>query len=280
MSHFAHLRQRITVIQSIRKTTNAMRMIAMSMQGRLKKRDQQLAIYTGLLMGVYHRYYAQRQPVEVSDHGPLPVHDSAPDSAPIVAPLLIIIGSQKALCGSFNEQLWHFIMTQQQLLGSPVITVGAQAAAFARQHTLVSKGDYGEFSTVGIGKIIQGIVEQAMVYPSDTLIVVSNHQRTFFLQEPRMTTIDCSMMKRSSNGIGAGATDLARYLGYLHIQAQITALLQGSLLAEQSARFLAMDTATRNAESLLEVTRLAYNKARQAQVTRELIELTSSYDAV
>jgi F-type H+-transporting ATPase subunit gamma len=50
-----------------------------------------------------------------------------------------------------------------------------------------------------------------------------------------------------------------------------------SLLAEHAARFISMDTATRNANSLLETTRLEYNKLRQAKITKELTELVGSF---
>ena len=50
-----------------------------------------------------------------------------------------------------------------------------------------------------------------------------------------------------------------------------------SLLGEQAARFIAMDGATRNANSLLESMKLEYNKLRQAKITKELTELTPNF---
>jgi ATP synthase F1 gamma subunit len=54
-------------------------------------------------------------------------------------------------------------------------------------------------------------------------------------------------------------------------------ILSQSIIAEQSARFLSMDSSTRNAESLLKKMQLEYNKIRQAKITRELTELISSF---
>jgi F-type H+-transporting ATPase subunit gamma len=66
------------------------------------------------------------------------------------------------------------------------------------------------------------------------------------------------------------------YLVDSYIKSSITNLLFQSLLAEQASRFLAMDNATNNAENLLEKLNLQYNKSRQAIITKELSELSSS----
>ena len=49
---------------------------------------------------------------------------------------------------------------------------------------------------------------------------------------------------------------------------------------EEGARMIAMDNATRNAEELIDVLRLNYNRSRQAQITRELIEVISGSEAI
>lgn len=57
------------------------------------------------------------------------------------------------------------------------------------------------------------------------------------------------------------------------------ALLE-SLASEHAARMTAMDSATKNAEEMIEKLTLTYNKARQASITRELIEVVSGADAL
>lgn len=72
------------------------------------------------------------------------------------------------------------------------------------------------------------------------------------------------------------AEQLARDLAQLYVEAQLHQALFQSLLAEQAARFISMDNATRNAEGLLDLSKLQYNKLRQAKITREITELVSS----
>jgi F-type H+-transporting ATPase subunit gamma len=69
-------------------------------------------------------------------------------------------------------------------------------------------------------------------------------------------------------------TKAIAYLSRLQLQGKIMHILYESLLAEQSARFLSMDAATRNAEEALLHAQREYNTARQARVTQELLELT------
>jgi F-type H+-transporting ATPase subunit gamma len=66
-------------------------------------------------------------------------------------------------------------------------------------------------------------------------------------------------------------------LAQQYLEAELQSLLYESLLAEHAARFISMDNATRNAEKLLEETKSDYNKLRQAKITKELTELTSSF---
>ena len=66
-------------------------------------------------------------------------------------------------------------------------------------------------------------------------------------------------------------------LAHQQLNATLYALLVQSLLAEQAARFISMDNATRNAKYLKESMMLQYNKLRQAKITKELTELSTSF---
>jgi len=73
------------------------------------------------------------------------------------------------------------------------------------------------------------------------------------------------------------AHDLLDKIAPQYIASNINAVLLESILAEQAARFISMDTATRNAKNLLEETTLQYNKLRQAKITKELTELATNF---
>ena len=66
------------------------------------------------------------------------------------------------------------------------------------------------------------------------------------------------------------------YFNSMPLELRQQALFQ-SLLAEHAARFISMDSSTRNAKDMLESLQLNYNKLRQAKITRELTELSSFF---
>ena len=70
---------------------------------------------------------------------------------------------------------------------------------------------------------------------------------------------------------------LVEHLTRQYVVSAIRKALLESLLAEHAARFVSMDSATRNAEKILETTRLKYNKLRQAKITKELLELADTF---
>lgn len=111
------------------------------------------------------------------------------------------------------------------------------------------------------------------------LIVVSNVAPSFFVQR--------SIMKTYTIGTGSLATvddviieddpqELFVKINSLQLLVFISSGLYESLLAEQAARFVSMDGATRNAENMLKTMKLDYNKLRQATITRELTDLVGS----
>ncbi|MEX2437811.1 MAG: FoF1 ATP synthase subunit gamma, partial [Candidatus Babeliales bacterium] len=72
-------------------------------------------------------------------------------------------------------------------------------------------------------------------------------------------------------------TNILNYLIRIYVQSTIEYALFESLMAESAARFISMDSSTRNAKDVLEELELEYNKTRQAKITRELSELMGSF---
>src|SRR5262245_45554237 len=97
MSHIATIRQRIKAIQTIQKTTSAMRLIAMSLQGRLRKKESLCAAYRDAIARIRSIHETDRKERKGTQE------EVIPKATP---PLTILIGSQKGLCGTFNEQIF------------------------------------------------------------------------------------------------------------------------------------------------------------------------------
>jgi len=136
--------------------------------------------------------------------------------------------------------------------------------------------------------IVDSIINAKKPYSS--VKILSNELKTFFIQIPRLTELipiedstDQDEEQKPDKSTNDGyiwyqeVEDLLDKIAPQYIASNINTLLVESLLAEQAARFLSMDTATRNAKNLLEETTLQYNKLRQAKITKELTELATNY---
>src|SRR5271155_2798256 len=101
MAQLTQLKHRIKAIETIKKITHAMRLISISNHARLKNKEAALSEYTHSLNTLYH---AIKKEVPAWHH---PSLNPAPNGES--RPLIIIIGSEKGLCGSFNTMLFQFL---------------------------------------------------------------------------------------------------------------------------------------------------------------------------
>jgi len=117
------------------------------------------------------------------------------------------------------------------------------------------------------------------------VVIFSNELKTFFVQKPHETVLvpftneqekTAEPLSKDEYLWEQSPKDLLDQLAYQTLEVQLHYLLFESLLAEHAARFISMDNATRNAQSLLEETQLQYNKLRQAKLPKELTELVSN----
>lgn len=268
MSHSMLLRNRIKTVTSIHRTTSAMRLIAMSVQGRLRKHEvilQQYSTHAHALYQEMQQVVAQRSVAT----------DQAQSSQP---PLLLLIGSHKGLCGSFNDHLFHHLeLHHPNAREYDCIVVGPYAKEYAIQNNMNIIMKIHACSVANYTSVSHAITQQIARYHGRTIYIISQTSRNFFVRIPQ--TVTAQIPLPAPENLDQMNTILYETAATIHMRAYVTRALHGSLLAEQAARFLSMDNATRNAEELLHTMKLEYNKIRQATVTRELIELTSGLGA-
>jgi len=287
MSLLIQLRYRIRAIETIKKITHAMRLISMSARSRLKNKEEPLREY-----------------MKTSAQLVLHIKSHAPDwNNPIITPsrqsphnpLVILIGSQRGLCGNFNTTLFNFfektvIKTHKPGEKIHVIPVGKKAVQHIDNNSLYTPiAQFPELTAKTLGSIANQILSLLLQrHPAFTDVVVfSNHLRTFFIQKPHETVLIPFAQTQETHNVDdttykedyhweQSPHDLLDQLGYQTLEVQLHYLLFESLLSEHAARFISMDNATRNAQNLLEDTQLQYNKLRQAKITKELTELVSN----
>jgi len=285
MAQLIQMRQRIKAIETIKKITHAMRLISMSMHSRLRAKAPVFENYQNEVTKMF-------QKVKLA----APQWKNAtmfPQAAPEKNPLVILVASQKGLCGNFNSALFRVfqeLYPEKKIKNTTFIAVGKHAVDFInKQPTNKILKTFDQFSTPRLslisGRIIE-LISQAKV-PYSSVVVIANGLKSFFVQKPMQTTVLPLSMELDENlaqevpkepySWEQSPDDILDDLALQYLTSKVHHLLFQSLLAEQAARFISMDNSTRNAKTLLEETQLQYNKLRQAQITRELTELSASF---
>jgi F-type H+-transporting ATPase subunit gamma len=283
MAQLIYMRQRIKAVETIKKITHAMRLISMSTHSRLKHKKLQLETYKDAFQKLASLVrHALKQELEtynsqIATHG---------------GDLLILVGSQKGLIGTFNTYLFKFFeleVSQEIINQADIITIGKHATDYIKQKNKNPIAEFNDFTSLKFVTIAQEVTDIILnsQNSSKRVTVFSNYPKSFFVQKPQKTQLipfnyesaegDAAPLTESNFIWEQSPEELYSKIQELMIMNTLQELLFESLLTEQSARFLSMDASTRNAEELLNNMKLEYNKIRQAAITRELTELASSY---
>lgn len=280
MSQLIQMRQRMKAIETIKKITHAMRLISMSLHARLKLKEEPLTLYKNTVTTIFQSIKNQNP----KWHNPVlyPAETIFPKT------LLILIGSNKGLCGNFNSALFKLVQThKKELPNLHYIALGKKAIDFARHTDLGTEVAIYPICTMStLPTLVHGINKELFhtAHHYTSVIVASNMLKNFFIQKPHLTRLipfipDSSPATHELSEYiwEQDVTEILTLLADQCINAHIQYLIFESLLAEQAARFLSMDNSTRNAKNLLDETKLQYNKVRQAKITKEITELSSNF---
>lgn len=278
MAELIHMRQRIKTVSTIQKITHAMRLVSMSAHAQLGKQYHAIQRYHAAVTSILRQLYTHFHELT----------RSAP-AAPGQPELLIVIGSEKGLCGSFNSTLFYTLTEYIAQKNRPIslIPIGKKATdfiqmAYAQRH-IYSFSHLAPNTASGIAQALtERICDTAEPYPS--VVVLSNAMKSFFIQTPRITPLIPVQLSPQHTDVtmpsytwDVDPRELMTYLTRQYITSTLHSLLIESLYAEHAARFVSMDSSTRNAERILEDTRLKYNKLRQAKITKEILELADTF---
>lgn len=279
MSQLIQMRQRIRAIETIKKITHAMRLISMSSHGRLKNKQESFESYTKNLRNLLARIQANVSQKTLSQDT-----NSIKKKEKI---MICVISSQKGLCGTFNSMLFYFFKTYIKSFNKSDISlflVGKKVVDALtpeyKDHIIASEPT---FTLRSMPTILEKITAQIPSF--DRVIVINNILKSFFIQEPQSTTImplEIAQAPEQNDDFSEytweiSAQNILDMLMNDYKKASIEQLLLQSLLAEHAARFIAMDNSTRNAQNLLEEKKRQYNKLRQANITKELTELSGIF---
>jgi F-type H+-transporting ATPase subunit gamma len=301
MPSLKEYRTRIASVKSTRKITSAMKMVAASKLKRAQEHAQASQPYAQAMSEMMGRVAGRVQ----SGAGPrLLVGTGASQKH-----LLIVMSSDRGLCGGFNANLIRFTRAEVRRLvrdGKDVklICVGRKARDVLKREfgslildSIAGLGGKKRLSFADAKGIADGILARFDKNEFDVCTLVYNQFVSVLTQKPKAHQLipfalpsdapanqnkkDAEAPKHTSPYDFEPEEDvLLAELLPKNITVQLFRALLDSAAGEQAARMTAMDNATRNAGDMIGRLSIQYNRARQAFITKELIEIISGAEAV
>ena len=296
MASLKDLRDRINSVQSTKKITSAMKLVA---GARLKKAQ---------LEAESTRPYADRMKSIISNlTSKLKNSENAPEiikgKDSVKNHLIVVMTSDRGLCGGFNTSITKLVKNKiKELLklnkNVKIFCVGKKGLDHLKREYSESiidsisisnqkKIDY-EFATKVSNKILHMYKNEEF----DCAHIVFSLFKSAIKQEAQLKQIipvldhDKKELKQDGNNDESiyeyepEEEEVLENIVPQNISIQIFSGLLENAAGEQGARMTAMDNATRNAGELIDNLTLNYNRSRQAQITKELIEVISGAEAV
>ena len=299
MPSLKEYRDRIASVKSTKKITSAMKMVAASKLKKAQDLAEQSQPYARAMAGMLARVAAG---VTVTDASPKLLIGTGADKKH----LLVVVTSDRGLCGGFNGNLVRLALTEIKRLegeGKQVqlVTVGRKAKDLLKRvhgskivKSFEGVGAAGGVQFAEAAQVNQFMLEQFNAGNVDVCSLIYNNFKSVLTQEPRVQQlIPFKMPEIEESNDNEPEEVLAspyafepeenEILGQLlprNLGVQLFRALLDSAAGEQAARMTAMDNATRNAGDKINDLTLEYNRARQAAITKELIEIISGAEAV
>lgn len=287
MANLKEIRTRIKSVKNTRQITKAMKMIAAS---RLRKAQQAIEA---------KRPYAQRLSdvitslatrAEQEDHPLLAVRE--PKKV-----LLLVLTSDRGMCGGFNVNISRATEAYIRNNGSvhdeiklSIIGKKGQDYFGRRPQYEIDKMYQGIFENIGFDKaneIGDDIVSAFQSEGLDAVYLVYNEFKSAIAQEvvvEKVLPVDTPEQDDDTPDLDFEyEPDKRAVLDEvlpLYVNMQVYRAILESIASEMGARMTAMDAATRNAGELIDKLTLKYNRARQAAITTELMEIIGGAEAL
>ncbi len=287
MPSLKSIKKRIGSVKNTRQITKAMKMVSAAKLRRAQDNVVAARPYASKLAEVLQRLAAN---VEASANPLLKRREN------VERLLLVVITSDRGLCGGFNANICkaadRFVKERKgDYAEVKIMTIGRKGYDFLKNRhsvwknhaTIQSNLNYQTASLLA-REIIDGYQEGEY----DEVLVLFNAFRSVMSQDITFTPLLPVASPESAEEetlpreyiYEPSQAELLDELVPKHIEVQIFKALLESVAAEHGARMTAMDSASKNATEMIGKLTLIYNRARQAAITKELMEIISGAESV
>jgi F-type H+-transporting ATPase subunit gamma len=281
------IKTKIASVQSTRKITSAMEMVAASKMRRAQDRMESSRPYARSIRGVIqhlaksnpeykHLYMQERETKRVG---------------------FVVVATDRGLCGGLNVNAFKAAVKSMkefhdQNIEIDICSLGSKSATFFKNfggNVVAAKAQLGDAPEVadliGAVKVMLDAYDEGKL---DKLYVVSNEFVNTMTQAPKVEQLLPLKAEDDNEGLNhhwdylyePDAKELLNGLLVRYIESLVYQAVVENNACEQAARMLAMKNATDNAGNLIDELQMVYNKARQAAITQEISEIVSGAAAV
>jgi len=289
MPSLKDIRRRIGSVKKTQQITRAMRMVAAA-----KLRRAQDAIESA-------RPYAERMRetlVEVAaSQGGAAEHPLLATRESVRKVDVVVITTDRGLCGAFNANVLKRAEAEIAARAAKVESLGLtlvgrksseffgrrRANQVVKNFIGISRVDYGH--AVSIAEFVS---QRFLAGEADEVVLVHSEFVSTMTQRPRVVRL-LPLAPENAADSAAGAAPftvepnaeaLLKLLAPKALQVELFRALLDNQAGEHAARMTAMESATRNTEDMISRLTLQYNRARQAAITKELVEIVSGAEAL
>ena len=290
MPSLKSLRLRINSVKSTRKITQAMKMVAAAKLRRAQTQAEAARPYADRMERMLASLGAS---VAGSPDAPKLLVGTGADQVH----LLVVVTAERGLCGGFNTNVGRFARAQVRALEAEgktvkIITVGRKGAVYLKRefaNRIVEEFSFANKKRIGYedaSEVSAKISDMLDAGAFDVCTLIYNRFKNVISQTPvgqQLIPTPLPEVKADSGALyefePTEEEILARLLPQ-NLAIQIYRALLDNAAGFYGSQMTAMDNATRNAGEMINKLTLNYNRTRQANITRELIEIISGAEAL
>lgn len=289
MANLKEVRNRIVTVNSTQQITKAMKMVSAAKLRKAQNRITQMRPYAQKLDEILQNIS------NVSDD----IKSEFARSRPVENALLVIITSDKGLCGPFNNninkesiKLIEILKSRYPGVNVEALCIGKKGRDFMKKNSIQYNEEFvGLFDSLdfeAVGNVADELMRMFTSKEYDEIHVIYNEFKNAATQIIRKEQF-LPILPSDDGTLGNAQIDFIFEPSIEYIMKELipnslrTKLFKGLLdsnAAEHGARMTAMTQATDNAGELLKELRLTYNRTRQAAITKEILEIVGGAEAL
>lgn len=295
MASLKELRNRIASVKATQKITKAMQMVAAAKLRKAQMAAEAARPYSERMAKVMANISAG---MEGSENAPKLIAGTGDDQTH----LLVVATAERGLCGGFNSSIARLAREKARALMAEGKTVkmlcvgkkGYDALKMEFSNILLDVVTFREVKNVGFAQAAQ-VSELILTMFDDgeydvCTLFYSEFQSVISQTPTAQQLIPANVSSEENSDEGdvddvhyeyePGEEEILEDLLPRNISVQVFRAILENAASEQGARMSAMDNATRNAGEMIDKLTLSFNRQRQAQITKELIEIISGAEAL